>query len=487
MFDMFEEKNGQTGSASGAGAGGSQAAPEAPRSFTAPPAPAGGGASAPVCDAAAPDAPLSDVPEEPREVVSWYIPSASRPAGEEAVSWYIPPREEPRRTTEEWHQAARKEKKRRRGVWLFVACLAVILGVVLIAGIGGGLLHKPTPDALPSDGDDASSIIDIFQDRKKTTIPRVEGDPSVRLVCVPNDTDELTPREIYARVNPSVVTVVATDRESASVGTGVILSADGYIVTNAHVITGGDSCWIALDTGVTYDAKLVGFDELADVAVLKVDAADLPPAEFGDSDLCAVGDPAYAIGNPLGVELRGTFTDGILSAVDRQVDVDGQTMTLIQTNAALNNGNSGGPLINAAGQVIGINTIKMGSSEEAEASVEGLGFALPISTTSFVVNDLIATGEFHGMPMLGVMVTTQATEDGGTRLVIYSVSEDSGAEAAGLQKDDVITAADGEPVADTRGLLAQRRNHAVGDTMTLTILRDGVPMEVEVVLGSDRD
>ena len=152
----------------------------------------------------------------------------------------------------------------------------------------------------------------------------------------------------------------------ASVGTGVILTEDGYIITNAHVIAGGTSCYVALADGSIFDAALVGYDAEQDLAVIKAQDTDgraaqgLPAAEFGDSDALSVGDPVYAIGNPLGVELRGTLTDGIVSAINRDVDVDGVTMTLIQTNAALNNGNSGGPLINRYGQVIGINVMKMG-------------------------------------------------------------------------------------------------------------------------------
>ena len=185
--------------------------------------------------------------------------------------------------------------------------------------------------------------------------------------------------------------------QQAGGATGIIMTSDGYIITNAHVISGGKSCWVALDTGVTYEVNLVGFDEEEDLAVLKADPQNpLPAAEFGNSDLVQVGDTAYAIGNPLGVELRGTMTNGIISAVNRAVEVDGKTMTLLQTSAALNNGNSGGPLINEYGQVIGINTLKMSTTDSTEATVEGLGFALPISSVSFVVNDLIANGHYRG-------------------------------------------------------------------------------------------
>ena len=223
------------------------------------------------------------------------------------------------------------------------------------------------------------------------------------------------------------------------------------------------------------------------LAVLEADPQNpLPAAEFGNSDLVQVGDTAYAIGNPLGVELRGTMTNGIISAINRAVEVDGKSMTLLQTNAALNNGNSGGPLINAYGQVIGINTLKMSTTDSTEATVEGLGFALPISSVSFVVNDLIANGHYRGAPSLGITVTTVERDGGGTQVQVMEVSAGSGAADAGIQAGDVILAADGQAVSVTSDLLTARRSHIIGDTVTLTILRDGQQFDVEVTLRSNR-
>ena len=201
-----------------------------------------------------------------------------------------------------------------------------------------------------------------------------------------------------------------------------------------------------------------------------------------------VGDTVYAIGNPLGIELRGTLTNGIISAVNRDVEMDGRILTLLQTNAALNSGNSGGPLINEYGQVIGINVMKMTNRDlEKEATVEGLGFALPISDMAFVVNDIIAHGYFRGTPTIGIMVTTMADENGGTYVEIVSVTEGSGAEKAGLQMGDVVLSADGVDVAVTTDLLMVRRSHGVGETVVLTIRRGEQVFDAEVVLGSDRD
>ena len=390
-------------------------------------------------------------PDEPQEIVSWY---RCDDEPQEVVCSYqhdepLPGHARPQSAPPQKQQ----KKKKRLGLWIFLGCLAAIAVAVGIGLAVSGGSDAPGGD-LPEDGS-ASSIIDIFQ------------------------------------VNPAVVTVIAMEDESkgtASVGTGVIMTADGYIVTNAHVISGGKSCRVALSSGVTLEAKLVGYDEEEDLAVLYAETqTDLPTAEFGNSDLCSVGDTVYAIGNPLGVELRGTFTDGIISAINRQVEVEGKTMTLLQTNAALNNGNSGGPLINACGQVIGINTLKMSGtgSDENEATVEGLGFAIPMGSACFVVNDIIAYGEFRGTPSLGITVTTVAVGSG-TALEVYSVIDGSGADEAGMQAGDIITAANGQTIRTTSDLMAARRGLSIGDVMHLTVERDGQTLRLDVELRSDR-
>ena len=419
---------------------------------------------------------------EPQEVVSWYV----RPEGQEVVDCYVQPRPMPAGAVPP--QPAPPEKRSRKGLWAFLITMGVLAAVVVTATViaslrGGGAI--PSVDGGTGDGSDASSIVNISK-VEKTTIPRIQGEAGVSLVCTAPAGEKLSIQDVYEKVNPSTVLVVADKGEQASIGTGVIMTEDGYIITNAHVISGGKSCLIALDTGYTYDAKLVGYNEERDLAVLKAtDAEGLPAAEFGDSDLCRVGDTVYAIGNPLGVELRGTLTDGIISAINRDVQVDGRVMTLVQTTAALNNGNSGGPLINEYGQVIGINTLKMsGNGSEAEATVEGLGFALPISDACFVVNDIIANGQFRGVPVLGIMVT-ENSENGG-QVMVYTVSEGGGQEA-GLLPGDVLLRADGQELHGINDLMAVRRTHLVGDTMTLTVQRDGQVFDVDVTLYASED
>ena len=427
--------------------------------------------------------PAAPAPEqEPDEVVSWYV----RPdEGQEITGCYVQPGPMPAAAAP---KAVRQEKRRsRKGLWTFLVILAVLVGVVLgvaiVSTLRGGNTDGYGDDF--DDGDhDASSIVDIFQS-DVPTIPRADTDPDLRFYCEKAGEEKLTIQQVYQQVNPATVLVLTDLGEKASVGTGVILTADGYIVTNAHVIADGQSVLVVLADARRYEAELVGFDSAEDLAVLKaVDAEDLPTAVLGDSDECWVGDTVYAIGNPLGVELRGTLTQGIISAIDRRVTMDGKAMTMLQTTAALNNGNSGGPLINEYGQVIGINTMKMSNSiADAEAAtVEGLGFAVPTGRAVTVINDILATGAFHGIPSIGVYVAEEQQPDGTYRPVIDSVTENFGAEAAGLQRGDVILSADGTAVYSNYDLLRARRAHIVGETITLTVQRDGQTLDVEVYL-----
>ncbi len=375
--------------------------------------------------------------------------------------------------------------RRRKGLKIFLFCM---LGLIVLSGAitalwyggvfdrytsydDGRFEHRGEPNYYDSD------------DHGETTIKRLPNTDKVKLRYNESHGEALTIQEIYQKVNPSTVTVLTGNRDgSAMVGTGVIFTEDGYILTNAHVIAGGSECYVVLDTGEDYRACLLGLDEEKDLAVIKIAASGLPAAEFGDSDALTVGDPVFAIGNPLGVELRGTLTDGIVSAINRDVYVDGVTMTLIQTNAALNNGNSGGPLINVYGQVVGINTMKMGSS--STTSVEGLGFAIPIASTAYMINDLIAYGEIHGEVMIGVSVqTVPVTLDSGeTALLIMDVTPGGPGDEAGLREGDLLLKADGEALTKSADLLRIRRRHDAGETLTLTYERNGKRSTVDVIL-----
>ena len=296
----------------------------------------------------------------------------------------------------------------------------------------------------------------------------------------------LSLQQIYEQNIPSVVSITAVGTRTTATGTGVVLSEKGYLVTNYHVIEGAQSLRVKLTDERELTAKVVGSDPVSDLAVLYVTAENLVPAQFGDSDNLRVGDMVVAIGDPLGVELRGTMTDGIISAISRDVQVDGRSMNLIQTNAALNSGNSGGPLINSFGQVIGINTMKIGTFTDS-TGVEGLGFAIPSATVQEVVNQLITQGYVSGRPWLGIQGESFSSyyrrfyqlPQG---VYITEVEAGSPAQTAGLMRGDIITRADDSPVSDMETLNSLLYTHSAGDTMLLTVYRGGHQGNVEITL-----
>ncbi len=296
----------------------------------------------------------------------------------------------------------------------------------------------------------------------------------------------LSLQEIYEKNIPSVVSITSQTASGTSAGTGVIVSDAGYLVTNYHVVRRAQSIDVKLTDERELTASLVGEDPVSDLAVLYIAADSLTPAQFGDSDTLRVGDSVVAIGDPLGVELRGTMTDGIVSAISRDVQVDGRTMNLIQTNAALNSGNSGGPLINSMGQVIGINTMKIGAFADS-SGVEGLGFAIPSATVQEIVNQLLTQGYVSGRPWLGIEGESFSTFYQRFYRIprgVYITSVQSGSPAgtAGLQSGDIIVSVDGTAVSDMEDLDSMLYAHIPGDTMTLTIYRSGRQGDVTVTL-----
>ena len=294
-------------------------------------------------------------------------------------------------------------------------------------------------------------------------------------------------QDIYSSVIDSVVSISSMTSSGTSSGTGIIMSSDGYVITNHHVITGALVISVLTNDNQEFEAALVGSDEMSDLAVLKIDARGLQAAEFGDSSKLRVGDSVVAIGDPLGVQLRGTMTNGIISAINRDLTVGDRTMTLIQTNAALNNGNSGGPLINCYGQVIGINTVKMSSYYTATASVEGLGFAIPISVAKPIIDELIENGYVAGRPAIGISGdslpsyyrTYYRLPEG---VYVTSVNEGSDAKAKGIREGDIVTAINGERISSIDELNTVKNQYAAGDEVTLTVYRSGTYYEVTVTL-----
>lgn len=315
------------------------------------------------------------------------------------------------------------------------------------------------------------------------SLPRADLAPEVQMTLdLPGP--PLSFQEIYEKVIPSIVSIEVYRDFSSATGTGVIMTEDGYIVTNHHIIDGFPLGYVVLSDGSEYEAKLVGSDAESDLAVLKIDAQDLTPAEFGDSNRMQVGDTVLAIGNPLGSELFGTMTEGIISAINRDVNVDGFDMSLLQTTAALNPGNSGGALINTAGQVIGITNMKMMSDYE---TIEGLGFAIPSVWAKEVVDELLDQGKITGRPTIGItcfaLIPGAAEEYGrDSGICIDSVTSGSPAEKAGLLPDDIILTANGQEVTTLEEFTLVRDEAGVGGVMELTVWRDGEIFETSLTL-----
>lgn len=444
-------------------------------------------------------------PEAAKPVVLRYereLPESMRPAPppEEDPGWTGPPR---RSAPPPWQAAIAPPEKQKKSHWGVRLYVGVSLAVILVC-LGVGLWYftqngfgiparTPDRDAIPPREDGYFYYGDDLED-KTITIPSYPTGGDARLRLLPaEDLPELTAKEIYDQVTPSVVTVLGrpqTYNSMYSVGTGVIFSSDGYILTNCHVIAGCGACqvWITNAYGVDaeYDAKVVGYDEDVDLAVLKVEGGQLPSAAFGVSDDLEVGDPVYAIGNPLGVKLRNTLTSGIISATDRDVDVDGVVMTLVQTTAALNSGNSGGPLINEYGQVVGINVIKMSSDY---STVEGLGFAIPSALMDRMVNDLLTWGEIKPEPRLGVTVlrTGEELAQDIWGLEVTDIIRGSAADKAGIRVGDYVIAADGEALYSIQDLMRVRRRFYVGDELPLTLWRNGETVEAVLILDEAAD
>ena len=296
-------------------------------------------------------------------------------------------------------------------------------------------------------------------------------------------------QDIYTQNIPSVVSITCQSSHSASSGTGVILSADGYIVTNAHVVENSSAISVQLTDDRIFNARLVGCDDISDLAVLRIDCTDLTPAQFGDSSTLRVGDTVVAIGDPLGAAFRGTYTNGIVSAINRDVDTNGRTMTLIQTNAALNSGNSGGPLINCYGQVIGINTMKIGTFTDT-AGVEGLGFAIPSTQVKEIVDQIISQGYVSGRPTLGISGETlssfyQHYYRMPAGLYITEVEAGSDAARKGIQEGDLLLYLEDTRITSMDDLKTALYDCQVDEVVEVIVYHKGQQYRLELTLSED--
>ena len=373
-------------------------------------------------------------------------------------------------------------KKKNKGLKVFagIMCAILCVGVVSLAGYGTYALVSNQQDQQSAeattegtDEQNQSSTTLVLNDKPSTSNSSASVDLSE---------GELTITERAEKVLPSTVGIVSYIQNQQSIfggeqsqGSGIIISADGYIVTNEHVISGATSIKVVLQDDSEYNATLVGSDERTDLAVLKIDATGLTPAEFGNSDQMQIGEQVIAIGNPGGLELAGTVTVGYVSAVNRSITTtNGNTVNCIQTDAAINPGNSGGALVNTYGQVIGINSQKIAATD-----YEGIGFAISINEAQPIINDLIQYGYVRGRVVMGITMqmidqTYAAIYGYQPGIGVVSVEAGSPAEEAGLVAGDIITAIDGQSITTQEELNTLLEQYSPGDTITLTVYRQSV-------------
>lgn len=397
------------------------------------------------------------------------------------TAYQVPPQEEPPHFeqqdsgfvyTEPAPQSKpKKEKKSHRNLWkgIGIAALAVMLIFNTVAS--------------------SFLLVEHFADKHTITQATVQTSSSADSITPASGSgNELTVAEINTAVSPSVVLISGSGMSGEGQGTGVILTDDGYIVTNAHVVSGFSEITVTLndENKTEYPATVVGSDSTTDIAVIRIRAKGLTPAEIGTSATLQVGQNVVVIGNPLGEEFSGSVTTGIISALDRQVEFeDGSVYNYIQTDAAINSGNSGGPLVNMQGQVIGINAAKIDSSV-----AEGMGFAIPIDTVVPVANDLIEYGYVKNRPFIGIsgegldeQFTSFYNLPSGVH--VTSVSEGSPAAESGIQVDDIITHINGTEVSSVGQLNVVKNQFKPGDTVELTVYRYSTEetLTIKVVLG----
>ena len=356
--------------------------------------------------------------------------------------------------------------------------IAIVLACAIIGtgcGFGGAALYRSST-------------------RQTVTLQQSDRAPVTVSVKQVDGQTKMEPAEVYASTVNSVVSINTTATagtnifgqtvETASAGSGFIISSDGYIVTNYHVVKGATSVKVTLYSGDTYDATVIGGDSDYDVAVIKINASGLPAVTLGNSADVNVGDTVLAIGNPLG-ELTFSMSQGIVSCCDRAINVDGTPFNMIQVDASINPGNSGGPLVNLYGEVVGIVSAKY--SSYSNTTVEGLGFAIPISDVQAIITDIIENGQVTGKAYLAIKAGTMTEQmaaqyniDITEGVFVYSTESGGAGEKAGLQLGDVITKLNDTAITSMTDLTMAKKSYKAGDTVTLTVYRGGEYITLEL-------
>lgn len=376
----------------------------------------------------------------------------------------------------------RKNKKKKKNKLAITIVSAVLAVALLFTGFVATVIHfiNPILDDL-----ELSNKINNNENKNGYKLP-IKSVPSTNDDSKNNDGTMEIP-QVVESVAPSVVCVIVrTQRGDAEgVGSGVIMTEDGYVFTNAHVVQGGTEFEIVLNDGSYHKAKVVGFDDRTDLAVLKINASGLTSAIFGDSDKVKVGETVIAIGNPYGLEFSNTVTNGIISAIRKDILLNNQRMSLLQTNAQINPGNSGGPLVNMYGQVIGITSLKILSA--GGTTSEGLGFAIPINTAKPILEELINKGYVSNRPMVGVSgsyIDEMFAAPFGfpTGIFVQYVDPKSDAAKKGIKVNDIITHVNGKKITSMDQFMTEKENFKVGDSIELTVYSSGQTKNIKIML-----
>lgn len=403
---------------------------------------------------------------------------------------YQPPRQEPEYHYQPQYEAPQPPKAKKQHKGLGKKILAAGLAVALVAGscgITAALVNSHWADRTARMEASFTQKIDALQKQINSSTSAISGNAVA-------SGELLAPSQVYAANVNSVVAISSTiiqansfygTTEGTATGSGFILSEDGYVVTNCHVIEGASAVSVITHDGTEYPATIVGTVDTNDIAVLKVDATGLPAVTLGSSDDLIIGDMVVAIGNPLG-ELTSTQTVGYVSGKDRDVTTDGSIMSMIQTDAAINSGNSGGPLFNMRGEVVGVTTAKYSGNSSSGATIEGIGFAIPIDDVKGMISDLIDYGYVTGAYM-GISVSDTDEESASmfglpTGAYVLSVEPGGAADRAGIQAKDIIVDLGGTKVTGITSLTRALRNFKAGDTTTVTIIRSGGELQLEITL-----
>ena len=384
--------------------------------------------------------------------------------------------------------ARRRSKTARRGA--MVGCLVVVLlliGGTALGVFGGNFILNRAMNAMAEANRQEKEEAETPPETEsgQNGLQLQSADENARPMITTYDVSDLAEQASKSVVG--IVTESYSSFSSGSTGTGIIMDSRGYIITNNHVIDGGDNITVVLSDGTNYPAYLIGADAQTDIAVLKVETQNaLPAATFGSSDDLRLGEPAIVIGNPGGLDLQGTVTAGIISATERRITIDNNIMTLIQTDASINPGNSGGPLLNKYGQVVGVTSNKISAD-----GFEGLGFAIPMTTVKPIVEELIENGYVSGRPLVAVSVRTVSQMAAAfynlpQGLMVDLVASDSNAAAAGLQQSDIITHMNGQRITSVSAACTVRNRFKAGEEITLSVYRGGRTVELTFALNEQQ-